>query len=353
MNILGISLYLSSGLKKNKEVILKARNANMSYAFTSLHIPEEEILDYTKEVTSLLSICKENNLDVFVDISPHTLEKLNLTTFSELQSLGITHIRLDFGFSIKEMIALSKDFYIVLNASTFLPEDAQKFKSYGADFSKFIACHNFYPQPYTGLSVSKVKEINDRLHSYGMSVMGFVAGNQELRGPLFQGLPTIESHRQGDVIANLQELKIATNTDILLIGDIDIEPTTWDELKLFQQNIIPLSCNLDEEFKYFYHQIQQDRPDSSDYLIRTEASRTLLKPSFQIEAKNCGNRHLGDVAIANQNFLRYQGELTIARKSIPADSRVNLIGKVQDHHLARLAYLMDGTRLILLPPSDK
>ena len=39
----GISLYFASGYEANAEVVAKAQAAGCHYAFTSLHIPEEEV----------------------------------------------------------------------------------------------------------------------------------------------------------------------------------------------------------------------------------------------------------------------------------------------------------------------
>jgi len=48
--------------------------------------------------------------------------------------------------------------------------------------------------------------------------MGFVTGDLMLRGPLKLGLPTIEKHRQGDVVENILELYVSAETDICMIG---------------------------------------------------------------------------------------------------------------------------------------
>ena len=55
-------------------------------------------------------------------------------------------------------------------------------------------CHNFYPKQFTALSLESVREINRRLRCLGFDTMGFVPGNKELRGPLQEGLPTVEEH---------------------------------------------------------------------------------------------------------------------------------------------------------------
>ena len=46
----GISLYFGNGREFNEEVVRKAEQAGVKYAFTSLHIPEEENVDFLSEV---------------------------------------------------------------------------------------------------------------------------------------------------------------------------------------------------------------------------------------------------------------------------------------------------------------
>ena len=60
MSEFGISLYLGTGYEKNKEIVAKAQQANVKYAFTSLHIPEESVSDYAAEVKKLFDLCKSN-----------------------------------------------------------------------------------------------------------------------------------------------------------------------------------------------------------------------------------------------------------------------------------------------------
>lgn len=153
---IGISLYLGTGYEKNKEIILKARKANVRYAFTSLHIPEETIDNVQLEVEKLVGFCKLNDLDLFLDISPLTLANIGVASFEELRQKNITHIRLDYGFSITDIVNLSKLFHIVLNASTLENAFLMKLANEGIDFTKVTACHNYYPKPLTALSIDKV-----------------------------------------------------------------------------------------------------------------------------------------------------------------------------------------------------
>ncbi|MGL4382621.1 MAG: MupG family TIM beta-alpha barrel fold protein, partial [Bacilli bacterium] len=71
----GFSLYLGSGYDHNQLIIEKAVKAQMKYAFTSLHIIEEE-LAFEREVNKLINCATKHNLNLIVDISPNTLTKL-------------------------------------------------------------------------------------------------------------------------------------------------------------------------------------------------------------------------------------------------------------------------------------
>lgn len=342
MNSFGISLYLGTGYKKNKEIIEKAHKNNAKYAFTSLHIPEEIVRDYQKEVESLLTICKVNNLNLIVDVGPRTLEKLGFKDFKELKQTSITHLRLDYGFTYEEIIELSKDFNIVFNASTLLDNDIYELKRLNADFSRFSACHNFYPKPLTGLSLKKVNKINEKLKNLGITIMAFVAGDKDLRGPLHMGLPTVEEHRSGDILFNVLQLTKDTETEICMIGDIDITDEAWIKLKQLSEGYISLHARIDEKYSFVKDIIHHDRPDSSDYVIRSQESREFSSQGkiFQVESPK--ERKKGSISIGNADYLRYSGELEIARQNIEPEPKVNIIGEVDINDIKYLDYITDG-----------
>ena len=181
----GISLYFSEGIEQNERTIERARAAGVTLAFTSLHIPEETGVAYADAARHLLAC----------DVSPVTLDKLGCSRIEDLLDLGITTVRLDFGFNARETVELSHSFRIVFNASTISTEDIRAWQAAGADFTRFAASHNFYPKRYTALSIDEVRRINQRLTNLGFTTMGFVPGDGKLRGPLFEGLPTVEEHR--------------------------------------------------------------------------------------------------------------------------------------------------------------
>ena len=59
-----------------------------------------------------------------------------------------------------------------------------------------------------------------------------------------------------------------------------------------------------------------------------------------MEPANCVCRHRGVITIDNRNYGRYSGEVMMIRRDLPADPRVNVIGRVPENaHL-----LMDNIR---------
>ncbi|MBR5636940.1 MAG: DUF871 domain-containing protein [Pseudobutyrivibrio sp.] len=343
----GFSIYLSSGIEKNEEVIRKAKNAGASYGFTSLHIPEEDYEDYKKRVVQLLDLTNKAGIELMIDVDGDTPNRLGLKHMGDLLDYGVTSIRLDYGFSDKDVVALSKHFDIVWNASTTSPSDIKKWEALGADISRFTACHNYYPKPYTGLDVDRVKDINTNLRIAGYRVSAFIPGDKDFRGPLYQGLPTIEEHRSSckKVALNMLELYRA-NTDIVMVGDVDLSDEGWQQFKWLSDGIIPLRVTLDNDYTELYGKIGHERPDSSSYIIRVEESRGWFAGK-SIVPKNTVDCKVGSISIGNDSYLRYKGELEICRMPRIADEKVNVIGQVWEEDLEYIPFIESGMGVVL------
>lgn len=338
----GISIYLSSGIEKNEEVIRKAKEAGATYGFTSLHIPEEDYVDYKKSVRQLLDLTNDAKIELMIDVDGETPERLGLKRMEDLLDYGVTSIRLDYGFSDKEIVALSKHFNIVWNASTTSPFDIRKWKSLGADTSRFTACHNYYPKPYTGLNIGYVRDINFALKLAGYQVTSFVPGDNELRGPLKLGLPTIEEHRgQKESLAiNMLELYKA-KSDIVMVGDVNLSDNGWKEFKAVSDGVINLRAVLREGYTDLYDRVAHERPDSSAFVIRAEESRGWYK-NQSILPENTIDCEVGSICIGNDKYLRYKGELEICRKLRRSDEKVNVIGEICKEDLKYIPFIENG-----------
>lgn len=347
----GISLYFGNGVEANEAVIEKARRAGVTHAFTSMHIPEETGVDYRSAARHLLSRCREASIQLMVDVSPVTLEKLGCTRIEELRDFGIAYIRLDFGFTPEQTVALSREFNIVFNASTVSKDDIRSWRAAGADFSRFAACHNFYPKPLSALALDEVRRINERLSVLGFATMAFVPGNAGLRGPIFEGLPTVEAHRnrRDDVALNMLELRAQADTDIVLVGDADVSDDAWTHIAGLSRDALPLHVELRPGYEYLRGQVHHDRPDSSPLVFRSPESRTTLKPTHTIEADAAAcARPVGTIAISNARFGRYEGEMEISRIDLAADERMNVAGMVIESERAFLPHLIRGMGVELL-----
>ena len=165
---LGISLYTSVDKALTFHTMDKAKEKGMHIAFSSLQIPEEQHLDVLERFHSLQQYAVSSDIRIFTDISRQTVHTLHLQSVLDLKQYGVEYIRLDAGFTLEEMKELSREFHIVVNASS--SEDTLKELLEQCDSTRICACHNYYPEPYTGLSLEYVQERNTFFHQYGMDV---------------------------------------------------------------------------------------------------------------------------------------------------------------------------------------
>ena len=191
----GISIYLSSPLQDIERTIEHGAAAGARYAFTSLHIPEDGGAAYADKVRHVLSLLSARGIALIADVGPRTCDLLGLERIEDLRDLGLEYLRLDYGFSAQRVAELSGVFHIVVNASTVSSDEIASWREAGADVTRFAACHNFYPKPYTGLALEDIARVNLRLAALGFEIMAFVPGDANVRGPVFEGLPTVEAQR--------------------------------------------------------------------------------------------------------------------------------------------------------------
>ncbi len=349
----GVSLYLSNGYEHNARLVEKARRAGVRRAFTSLHIPEERIPDYQREAARLVRLCREAGIELVADVSPRTLGLLGCSSIDDVAQLGLTYLRLDFGFGVPRVAELSRRFHVVFNASTISDDDIAAWRAAGVDLARVAACHNYYPKRWSGLSLRRVASVNDRLKALGVEVMGFVPGDAGLRGPLHEGLPTVEGHR-GDtgigLVRDMLELFDA-RCDVVLVGDSDVSDIVWRRMGELNRGYVTLHAMLDEAFSYLYGRPQHDRPDSSEFLIRSPESR-----GWDMPVSAAGSRartfscEAGAVVVGNEAYGRYAGEVGIARQPLELDGRDTLAGWVCAEDRPLLPFVTCGRGFVLERP---
>lgn len=341
----GISIYLSSPLQDIERTIERGAAAGARYAFTSLHIPEDGGAAYADKVRHVLSLLSARGIALIADVGPRTCDLLGLERIEDLRDLGLEYLRLDYGFSAQRVAELSDVFRIVVNTSTVSSDEIASWREAGADVTRFAACHNFYPKPYTGLALEDIARVNLRLAALGFEIMAFVPGDANVRGPVFEGLPTVEAQRgrASKVALNMLELAHGADCDIVLVGDPDLSDAGWAQFAQVSAGYVDLQCELEPGYAYVRGQIHHDRPDSSVLIFRSQESRTTLKPdSVPTDAGAGLFRKAGSIAVSNSGYGRYEGELEIARVDLPGDERMNVAGHITPEAMELLPFIKRG-----------
>jgi len=347
--MLGISIYLThSSMEEQESYIKKMRQLGFDSIFTSLHIPEDDPENYKDRLAKLGKLALSYNMELFADISPKSLGYLGYSfeNAHQLQAWGLTGLRVDYGVTDETIARLSNQMKIALNASTITHENMEILRENGADFSSIEAWHNYYPRPETGLSMKDFNEKNRFLRNERIRVMAFIPGDGEKRAPLFKGLPTIEDHRNRSTFSAYLEFLDNQWIDKILIGDPSISQSSEKQFAEYKNNTILLraTCYSDNgELKERLQEKQTNRPDAARDVIRSAESRQYgLVGDFPVKPEHMIERTEGSITIDNEEYGRYQGEIQITKRTLPADEKVNVIGQVIEEDRFLLPFIKGG-----------
>lgn len=350
----GISVYLGMNytLSENIQYIKRANNLGCKSIFTSLHIPEADYKKAINDFKEIASLAYSLNMDVIADISPRAFTYIggNMNDLKAIKDLGIYGVRVDFGFSAMEIAEFTRNKYnlrIEINASTVTKQFLKDLGNYNPDFTNIQACHNYYPRLNTGISVDLFKKKNNMLKKFGMKISAFIPCEINKRGPIFEGLPTLEKHRFLKSVICAKEL-YAIGIDDVIFGDSipsddELESVLCLDESSVNFNIDILSCTQLER-NIIFKSLHQNRPDPAEDVIRSTNSRTTLGINDIILAHNNIERKAGYITIDNKSYLRYAGELQVCRKDLPPDNRVNVVGKIIEEELFLLDYINEETK---------
>ena len=347
IRMIGMSVYLGTkAFKEHEQRIREMKQAGFESIFTSLHIPESDSSAYKEEVQLLGKLAAELEMELMVDVGPSALESLGFTweTASGLVEWGISGLRLDYGISPTTIADLSQVMRVALNASTVTHEELAEMKTAGLRLEATEAWHNFYPRPETGLGTEAFVARNRWLHAEGLRVMAFAPGDGELRGPLFETLPTLEKHRGAHPFVASLELQQELAVDKVLIGDPGISEGSLQQFQSYGQRIIRLRAGKADQAEIDDIErsagVHTNRPDSARDVIRSSESRPFaMKSGLSVPANYCADRPIGTITIDNERYLRYQGELQVTKAELIADERVNVLGRVIDEDQSLLRFI--------------
>ncbi|WP_348922903.1 DUF871 domain-containing protein [Enterococcus rotai] len=337
----GISVFLGEEITDDtRNYIQKMSEVGFNGIFTSLHIPEDDSALYRQRLRALGSIAQKLDMKLMVDISGEALIRAGFSfdRLDEITSIGVTGLRMDYAISNQVIAEATHYLNIGLNASTITTQDVQELQMFQADFSKFEAWHNYYPRPETGLSSTFFNEKNSWLQESGFQVFAFVPGNKKLRGPLYEGLPTLEKHRYESPFAAAIELQENNQIDGVYLGDPEISERTMQQFARYNcDQTVQLEVeSVGSDYYSLILGTHVNRQDEARDVVRSAAAR--FKKINRIEPETVREREIGSVTIDNVQYGRYMGEIQIVKNQLPANKKINVVAKVveEDHSLLKL-----------------
>lgn len=351
MGSLGISVFLGMGQSsvENAEYMAMANHYGYRRLFTSLHIPEADNGIFLSEGRALLAKAKQLGFAVTADISPNSWDLLGLKP-ENLQELGIDTLRADWGFAPEQLLELTEQsgLQIEINASTITEEALEKMLAYGFSSRSLRAGHNYYPRPETGLSYALFSERSRCLSRRGISIAAFIPGKSCKRGPIFAGLPTIEAHRQMPTLDAVRQLWTSGRVDTILFGDplaSEEELAAVAALPRETPKVIELQAKVAASAEFgagaLWALRHTNRLDASVYSVRSQESRGISRSAIVPQAVALPRRR-GDITVDNSLFGRYAGEMQIVLQDLPADARVNVVGRIISEDFCLLECLEPG-----------
>ncbi len=342
---IGYSIYVSSW-RENIEALSSVYTEGAS-VFTSLHVPEENKSNFIDESIEMIKNIRNIGYKVIADVSTRTLLNFNVNSLDELiDMLKLDVIRIDYGFTDEEINRIKSQCLIAVNGSTISEPSVVKLINSNKNI---IAIHNYYPRTDTGLDDEQFRYINEMLSSKGLKVYAFIPGDINLRGPIYEGLPTIESHRRNSPYACYVDMDKNYSVDGIIVGDGILSDFENELIYNYRKSgIISIPIVLDDNYKYLNGAIFSIREDSPYSLMRLKESREYSTIGESIRDYNCIERKIGSLTIDNYKYARYSGEIQITKKDYDKDERVNVIGHVKDEYKLLLRCIRNRDKIKII-----
>ncbi|WP_027625163.1 DUF871 domain-containing protein [Clostridium lundense] len=351
MRNLGISIYpLNFNNEEIKKYIAVASKYGFKRIFTCLISSEgtdlETIVNNFKDI---VDFANEQGMHVIADVEPSVFERMNVSydDLSIFKEMGLYGIRLDLGFSGLEESVMSfnkQGMKIELNMSSGT-KYIDNILSYKPNVENILACHNFYPHIYTGLSYDHFIKCSKQFKSLGIRTAAFVNSKEAKFGPwpVEEGICTLEMHRDLPIDVQAKHLFATGLIDDVIIANQFASEEELKSLSKLNKNKLEFRVELQKNIPELEKKIVLDeehfnRGDVSDYVIRSTQSRVKYKQQ-KFDPFNIVDIRRGDILIESSLYKRYAGELQIALKDMKNTGKTNVVGKIVDDEIFLLDYI--------------
>ena len=328
-----------------------ARQYGFNEVFTTLHLPELTLNEQLSSYEVIGSLAAKYEMELISDIGGKFISML-LDDEELLKRFEVAHcdyIRLDYGYSFEQVSDLYSKARVkgfMLNASIYHEEEIDRqialLKTLEGVKVKF--CHNFYPREETGMDKQFALMQDGYIRKYDADLYYYIPSLTCPRGPLHNGLPSIEYHRKRDITYVTLDLINTYHCENVMFAD---EFVSEDEFRAFDNVVsageIPIRVTLnDEVFAPYVIKTHAFRYDSNENILRSASSREMSQFASRVTTYNTVKRHMGDITVDNELYKRYSGEVQVVLKELTEDERVNVVGYVHPDDMDKLSFYRYG-----------
>ena len=392
MSVLGVSVYPDiRPLDEISDYLHLAAKYGFTRVFTSMFSVEgtpEEVLAYFRDLDAVAHEC---GMEVSLDINPECMDRLGATPadLSVFDGIKADILRMDGAYGEDDNVVMLNNPYgmkIEYNASALTPDVIESLVARGVDKSRILACHNFYPQRYTGFRWDKYREVNARLTKLGIRIGAFVASQAPGTHGVWDatcGLPTVERTRDYPADLAARIIAAAGATDVFFGNAYASE----EELAAVAEALAPVEAHYTKPkveaafvnsdfvdsnyvlahqhkvrveplyditpvereilFDFFPH---LDMGDSSEWIWRTRMPRMFYQDQV-IAPRRYPLDHfqVGDVVIVNDNYKHYAGEVQVILEPIVNDGTRNLVARINQEEMTMFDAIKDNDLVVFLP----
>ena len=338
--------------------------------FSSIHLPEYSLDSQLKALEIISEINNDYHFELTVDVGGHFIDEIlnDKKIIDRLNKCQIDFFRLDYGYSfmqIKQLYDCLKVKGFVINASMYdekqVEERISELRSIDSEI-EIRACHNFYVRKESGLDEGFALRQDSYFRKHDIPVYYFVPSHTNPRGPLHEGLCTIEKHRYMEIDDVIRELYLQYGADAFIMADEWISEAenlkikrVLDEIDNEEEYQIRVSFvkGVTEKEKKIVLGKHIFRYDSPVDMLRSRSSRQMAEFADRVEPNNTIERIRGSITIDNQLYKRYSGEMQVLLNDFEADERVNVIGYVNKEDINKLLYFRKGRSYDFIEDQDK